>query len=230
MNDASESVDVHPGCRLTLFEHGPRYNSRLGRVHTFTHDDGSIDMPENDNFGVVGLANNTSSWECSCNGVPVENPLTCEENENDIRVCRDFHYGCATIYDGTNQQGASADLPVGAFEFANPRGFNDAIGHADNPSMWMALNDASESVRVQPGCSLTLFEHGPRYSRGTGIVHTFTHDDGSTDMPENDDFAVLGLANNISSWECSCNGTPVEHPLPCEENENDIRVCHDFNY
>ena len=38
----------------------------------------------------------------------------------------------------------------------------------------------------------------------TGTVHTFQHDDGSQDMPENDDFAIFGLANTISSWRCEC--------------------------
>ena len=46
------------------------------------------------------------------------------------------------------------------------------------------------------GCTLTLYEH----HRDAGIVHTFTND-GS---PNNDNFASVGLANNVSSYECSC--------------------------
>ena len=38
----------------------------------------------------------------------------------------------------------------------------------------------------------------------TGTVHTFQHDDGSQDMPENDNFAIVGLSNEISSWRCEC--------------------------
>ena len=82
----------------------------------------------------------------------------------------------------------------------------------------MVMNDNSESVIVAAGCSLELFMHGPRFFAGTGTVHTFTHDDGSIDMPENDNFDVVGLANVVSSWECTC-GFPVEHPIACQENE-----------
>ena len=82
----------------------------------------------------------------------------------------------------------------------------------------MVLNDRSESVSVHPGCSLQLFMHGPRFSAGAGTVHTFTHDDGSTEMPENDNFNLVGLANVVSSWECTC-GYPAEHPIACGENE-----------
>ena len=79
MEDQAESVTVHPGCTLTLFEHGPRASTR-GNVHSFTHDDGSTEMPENNNFAIVGLDNNASSWECTC-GIPVEHPIACGENE-----------------------------------------------------------------------------------------------------------------------------------------------------
>ena len=51
------------------------------------------------------------------------------------------------------------------------------------------------------GCSFKAYQH---YFGNTGTVHTFYHDNGSTDMPENDNFAVLGLANTISSWKCKC--------------------------
>ena len=83
MNDRAESLTVHPGCTLTLFEHGPRggrFGSNVGRVSSFVHDDGSTDMPQNNNLAILRLANNVSSWECTC-GIPVEHPIACEENE-----------------------------------------------------------------------------------------------------------------------------------------------------
>ena len=125
--------------------------------------------------------------------------------------CLDQPDVCATLYDGQNQQGASSELPIGSVEHGNPRGLN-------NPDRtFVILNDRAESVTVHPGCTLTLFEHGPRYPT-RGRVHSFTHDDGSTQMPENNNLAILGLANNTSSWECTC-GIPVEHPIACGENE-----------
>ena len=126
---------------------------------------------------------------------------------------------CATLFDGQNQQGESLELPIGSFEHSNPRGVNEPIGDPQRPTYLMAMGDRAESVIVHPGCSLTVMEHAVRYYAGTGNVHTFTHDDGSTDMPENDNFSLVGLANNISSWECSCNDVPVEYPLACGEIE-----------
>ena len=67
--------------------------------------------------------------------------------------------------------------------------------------------DLKYSSHVQ-GCSFTAYE---KYQYqiwngvlNTGTVHTFQHDDGSQDMPENDNFAIVGLANTISSWRCEC--------------------------
>lgn len=59
------------------------------------------------------------------------------------------------------------------------------------------------------GCSLTLYEHllpgtddnGPL---GTGIFHTFT-----SGNSENENLAALGLANNVSSYTCTCKW-PIE--------------------
>ena len=139
---------------------------------------------------------------------------------------------CATLYSDINQTGRSADFPVGAFELADPRGLNDPslplherdAGRIHHP----ALGDNAESIIVTPGCQMTLFAHGPRWYLGTGAVHTFTHDDGTTDMPENDNFAEVSLRNAFSSWECSCNGVPVENTLACGENESDCDSS--FNY
>ena len=60
------------------------------------------------------------------------------------------------------------------------------------------------------GCSLTLYEHllpgvddnGPL--GGTGIFHTFT-----SGNSENENLADLGLANNVSSYTCTCK-LPIE--------------------
>ena len=97
---------------------------------------------------------------------------------------------CAMIYDGTQQTGASAALPVGEHECCEPH---------------MPLNDAAESIFVTPGCSLTLYEHFfpgtvDPYGYGTGMFHTFTND-GSA---ENDDLSILQLGNNVSSYQCTC--------------------------
>ena len=59
------------------------------------------------------------------------------------------------------------------------------------------------------GCSLTLYQHllpgvddnGPL---GTGIFHTFT-----SGNSENENLAALGLANNVSSYTCTCKW-PIE--------------------
>ena len=61
--------------------------------------------------------------------------------------------------------------------------------------------------RIQ-GCSFTAYANY-QYQIWNGVVntgnfHTFQHDDGSQDMPENDNFALIDLANVISSWRCEC--------------------------
>ena len=80
------------------------------------------------------------------------------------------------------------------------------VGH-DGPPFCTTTFDLKYSSHVQ-GCSFTAYE---KYQYqiwngvlNTGTVHKFQHDDGSQDMPENNDFAIVGLANTISSWRCEC--------------------------
>ena len=105
---------------------------------------------------------------------------------------------CAILYAGTNQTGAVANIFEGEFEHAS-----------DSSNPVMPLGDDSESVYVYPGCSLTAYAkyQYQLLSNGdvnTGNFHTFQHDDGSQDMPENDNFAYVNLANLVSSYRCEC--------------------------
>ena len=54
---------------------------------------------------------------------------------------------CATVYDGTNQSGSSADLPVGKFNAYFP---------GINPYNQMPLGDRTESVTVIEGTGFTF--------------------------------------------------------------------------
>ena len=53
------------------------------------------------------------------------------------------------------------------------------------------------------GCSITLYEHllsgKDDGGYGTGTFHTFT-----SGNSENENLAALGLANNVSSYTCTC--------------------------
>ena len=55
---------------------------------------------------------------------------------------------CATVYDGINQSGSSADLPVGEFNAWLPE---------INPYNQMPLGDRSESVTVTEGKGFNYF-------------------------------------------------------------------------
>ena len=58
-----------------------------------------------------------------------------------------------------------------------------------------------EIVISLKGCTLTMHEHG----YGNGISHTFTNDGSSqSSSDENKDLAIVGLANNVSSYQCQC--------------------------
>ena len=59
-----------------------------------------------------------------------------------LRTTYDISDACATVYDGTNQSGSSADLPVGKFNAYFP---------GINPYNQMPLGDRTESVSVTEG-------------------------------------------------------------------------------
>ena len=128
-----------------------------------------------------------------------------------------------------NQQGRSFELSVGSFEHDNPRCQNEPIGQNGFELRHMKLVTAMESVVVQPGCSLTLWQEGPRhpYQRhfAPRWVYRFT-ENGSTNLATgeenaavNNDFSVANIRNANKSYDCSCDGIPVEYPLACEPNE-----------